>query len=289
VASMNNILDGIDKLPALPGSASRVITMILDKTVDIGETIEIVRVDEALSLAVLRYGNSAMYGRPGREFNLKECIVRLGGNTMMKIVLQQQVGTMLETGGIAFGLQRGDMWRGSLGGAFAAEELGREYCESEHELCFLCGLLRDIGKVALDMRYGAEYGTRVAENMEAMQTFVGAERSAFGTDHAEVGAALALRWDLPQRIADAIRYHHDPPENEPNHDILFDIVHAADTLCMWAGLAIGQDGMQYQLAPHVRNNIGLSRRDVEFKMTELWGKVREVEESMNKTPSKEVA
>lgn len=283
MADIGKILDKIDKLPALPASAGRIISMLTGKRADLAEISEVVRLDEALSMSVLRYGNSSHYGRPGREFNLKESIGRLGGNMMMKIVLQQKVGTLLEEGGVAFGLQRGALWRGALGGAFAAEHLGRRHCAEDHELCFLCGLLRDVGKLALDLCHGADYADRVASHLDESMTYVEAERLAFGTDHAEVGAELALRWQLPTRIADAIRFHHEPPAHEPEHDALFDIVHAADILCLWAGLAIGQDGLQYRLAPHVRKSLGLSRRDAEVEIAMLWSNVLEAEESMNMT------
>ena len=61
------------------------------------------------------------------------------------------------------------------------------------------------------------------------------------------------------------------------HDSLFDIVHAADVICLWTGLATGCDGLQYQLADHVRTGI-LRRRDrAEGYMAEMWLSLRELE------------
>jgi HD-like signal output (HDOD) protein len=36
-----------------------------------------------------------------------------------------------------------------------------------------------------------------------------AERDLIGIDHAAVGALLAEKWQFPQTLADAIRFHHD--------------------------------------------------------------------------------
>jgi len=36
------------------------------------------------------------------------------------------------------------------------------------------------------------------------------EHEAFGIDHAALGALLAEKWQLPQNMVDAIRYHHEP-------------------------------------------------------------------------------
>lgn len=289
MAHLSDMLKSIDKLPAFPATAARVIALLNDKHIDVGAISHVVRLDEALSMTVLRYANSTHYGRPGKEFDLNQSIVRLGGDALLKIVLQQQVGSIFEDGGVAFGLQRGAMWRGALGGAFAAEHLGRRHCGTDHQLCFLCGLLRDIGKLALDACYGAQYAAKVSQHLQPSMTYVEAERLAFGTDHAEVGAELALHWKLPERIAEAIRYHHDPPALEPKHDDLFDIVHAADILCLWAGLAIGHDGLQYRLVPHVRQSLGLTRRSAETEVAMLWANVHEVEELMNINSSEAAA
>ena len=140
---------------------------------------------------------------------------------------------------------------------------------------------RDVGKLALDVHFGADYEHQVAMHLEPSMTYVEAERSAIGYDHAEIGAELALHWQLPPRIADAIRYHHQPPAETPQHDVLFDIVHAADILCLWTGLAVGHDGLQYRLAPHVRESLKLTRREAELDITVMWGRLCEIEQTLN--------
>jgi HD-like signal output (HDOD) protein len=47
--------------------------------------------------------------------------------------------------------------------------------------------------------------------IEKGQPAVEAEQNVLGTDHAEVGAALAYRWHLPDFIVEAIGLHHKPP------------------------------------------------------------------------------
>ena len=283
MANLEDIISDIDSLPALPATAARLASMLMSGESDITEVAEIVRVDEALSMTVLRYANSSMFGRPGREFNLRESIIRLGNATVLKIVMQQQIGQMLRDGGVAFGLERGAMWRGALGGAFAAENLAKEHGFDDPDLCFVCGLLRDIGKLALDIRYGQDYAAKVNACLKDSMTFQEAEREAFGTDHAEVGAALAKHWQLPDRMATVIQYHHTPPADPADHDMLIDLVHAADIICLWAGLAVGYDGLQYHLAPHVKESLSLNRRTAEIEITAMWNRVREIEDAMNGT------
>ena len=283
MVAVANILESIESLPALPVAVTRITAMLSSGQADLKEIEKIARHDEALSMAILRWANSARYGRPGRVFDLGESIVRLGGKTLLKIVLQQKVANLFKDAGSAYGLQRGALWRGAVGGAIAAEETARKHSFKDWELCFLCGLLRDVGKLAMESFYGGEYTTLISAHLTPGRSFVECERAAFGTDHAHVGAELALRWRLPARIADAIRHHHEPPAEEPEHDQLFDIVHAADMICLWAGLAIGVDGMQYKLAPHVRKGLNLDRKEAEMDIMITWGRLRELEGIMDDT------
>ncbi len=287
MADIGQILDKIDRLPALPSSVVCVTDMLTSGATDLGEIEQIVRHDEALSMAILRYANSARYGRPGRMFDLKQSIVRLGGKILMKIVLEQEASALFASAGAAYGLRRGAMWRGALGGALAADQIARTQNFADKELCFLCGLVRDVGKLVMDMHFGNEYLSVITKHVQPELTFVECERAAFGFDHAQLGGELAGRWGLPKRICKTIRFHHEPPVEEPDHDLLIDIVHAADIICLWAGLALGHDGLQYRLAPHVRDGLSLDRREAELDISLTWCRLHEIEESMESALVKE--
>ncbi|MFK8016071.1 MAG: HDOD domain-containing protein, partial [Gammaproteobacteria bacterium] len=74
---------------------------------------------------------------------------------------------------------------------------------------FAAGLLHDIGQLV--MFHHCE--TLMIDVMEIAThredvTLVQAEDNVLGFNHAEVGAALALRWGLPESIMQAIAYHH---------------------------------------------------------------------------------
>jgi len=276
-----NLLDGFDRLRPIPTTVTRVAGLLAEAEPDLREIAEIVRVDEALSLAVLRRANSSAYGVPGREFNLREATVRLGSKGLSKIVLEQQMSGVFDGDLAAFGLRRGALWRGAMGGALAAESLARTHAPGSEELCFVCALLRDIGKLLLDLRHGATYEAKLLEHLGPDTTFCEAERAAFGADHAQIGAAMASHWGLPARVAEAIRTHHEPPTPEDEgHDPVFDIVHAADIVCLWGGLAIGCDGLQYRLLPHVRASLRLKRETAELEITKMWTNLRVAEESL---------
>lgn len=280
MAGVSELLERVDRLPALPATVLRLIPLLSDDESPLEELRSIVQKDEALSMAVMKLANSAAFGAPGRTFSLKESVVRLGRRRLKALVMEQQTAPMFARAGSSFGLQRGALWRGSLAGAFGAEDFAEGRSDAPPELAFLCALLRDVGKIVLDLHFGAGYVGRVKEELARGLSFVEAERLAVGFDHAELGAALARRWRLPDRVADAIRFHHDPPARAPGHDALFDVVHAADTLCLWAGVSVGGDGLCYRFAEHVRTSFELDRAGADRRIIGMCDKLRGAEEEL---------
>lgn len=279
MASLNDVLK-MPHLPALSAVLAKAIPMLLDPDSKWDDLERVLRQDEALTAALLRMANSARYGSAGTYSDLRRAMMRLGRDAVRKCVVEQQVSGVLEGGNAAFGLQRGAMWRSSLGGAIAAESLSRQHAPSETSISFVCALLRDVGKLALSAKFGEGYQAAVAKHAIEGRSFSEAERAAFGFDHAEVGGALARKWKLPERIALAIEAHHTPPPVGARHDTLFDIIHAADVICLWAGLGVGTDGLEYRLAPHVRESLGLDRRSAEREIALVWVKLGEAEEDL---------
>jgi putative nucleotidyltransferase with HDIG domain len=276
MADLSTIL-AIENLPAMPASMARAMPLLLDPDSNLADLEAIIRQDEAMASAVLRLANSARYGAPGQQFDLRRSMARLGRDPLRRCLLEQHVCSVAGGDNPAYGLARGAMWRSALAGAIAAEVLAAEHKFEQPSLAFVCALLRDIGKLALDSYYGSGYLAQLAPAARAGQTFVEQERRSLGFDHAQVGAALARQWNLPERVALAIEHHHAPPPPGEGHDRLFDVVHAADTICLWAGIGTGVDGLEYRLAEHVREGLRLDRHSVERLIAVVWQKLCEAE------------
>lgn len=288
MVSMNQVIAAADRMAAMPATVLRVAAALASGTADPDEIAALVRSDEVLTAAVLRRANSVAFGAQGRTFDLRQSIARLGSNNLSRIVMEQRSSDLFASRGEAFGLRRGALWRSGIGGAVGAELIARRVEPALAEQAYVAGLLRDIGKVALEAHFGHEYLKHLESHTAPARTFTECERLALGFDHAAVGREMALHWGLPQRLAEAIGRHHEPagPE-DPAHDALADIVHAADAVCLWAGLAVGHDGLAYRVAPHISRTVGLTRREAEAEIAHVWTEVRAVEDSLNAPPAQE--
>ncbi len=248
----------IEGLPAMPAAAMRLLSAI-GRDLDFTQIDHIVRSDEAIAARVLRIANSVVYNPRGGTVMLPDAVRRLGTRALVRIAMETEIGGLLAEGGRAYGMRRGDLSEAAVGGAIAAGLIAKRVSADEG-LCFAGALLRDVGKIVIDSLAGPAALDALADRSEGLP-FLECEHAQFGADHAELGAALAQQWKLPDSMARLIRLHHTPPQDPP--DLACDVVHAADWVARFAGLGLGADGMMYPFDSGARVRLGLTRADLE--------------------------
>jgi HD-like signal output (HDOD) protein len=107
-----------------------------------------------------------------------------------------------------------------------------------------------------------------------------AERLVFDTDHTEVGAWMAERWQLPAELVQSIGFHHSLEFKSLHHSRIVAIVTAA-SLCADAAEqmeADASDEPQVAMPIEIENAIGMSRtqfldiiRDLHINKDEIQG------------------
>jgi len=75
---------------------------------------------------------------------------------------------------------------------------------------FSAGLLHDVGSWMLWSRLPGRYAGIVDQAPSEGGRRRELERREFGATHAEVGASLLERWDLPLAVVEAVAFHHEP-------------------------------------------------------------------------------
>lgn len=270
MASVRERLKGVPDLPSLPGTVVRLISTLGSDRASAADIEQILRTDEGLAASVLRTANSARHGQAtGRVFTLQESIARIGQRELRRMVSSLSTQKLLASGGAGYGLERGQLWQSSICGALGAELLAKESGLEDPDICFIAGLLRDIGKLAMDYILDIDTMEIAFRGEGAESDQLAWEKGAFGIDHAELGAELSLEWGLPERIADAIRYHHSPPDGDAEADALFDLVHCGDALCSLLAVGVGWDGLGYVLSGRAAKAIGMNRKAMESYLPEL--------------------
>jgi putative nucleotidyltransferase with HDIG domain len=199
----------VGDLPAVPSIVSQVAHLVEDPDSSVEDLRRVLENDPALAARILKLANSAIFGFSRRIETLQHAISLVGFRSVKTMVMAASIKGVFKR----FGLTERMLWEHStMAGAVASQLAGYGEIDIDREEAFTVGLLHDLGKIALNNTCEKEYNEVVSRVYNDGLSFVAAEREIFGFDHAELGALVASKWKLSQRLETAIRCHHSPAE-----------------------------------------------------------------------------
>jgi signal transduction histidine kinase/HD-like signal output (HDOD) protein len=242
------ILSQLDRLPTLPAVAARLLAVTTSNKSSLRDVVQVIESDASLTAGVLRLVRRADLGVRSRGLTVARAVALLGFNAVRNAVLSVQLyETFSQSRDRAKGPDlREGLWQHGIGVACAAEMIGERVGGPDFGAeAFMCGLLHDVGKVALDACLPKGFA-RVVEDVERRERCIcDAEREVFGLDHTVAGRHLAARWRLPEAVIECVWLHHQDPLALPSsvaHGRLVAIVHLADDLIRRAGIGFSGYG-----------------------------------------------
>lgn len=280
---LDQILASAAAVPPFPKVAQRALSLLDDPMVSASKLNDVIALDAGLTATVLKASNSATYGRARQIDDLKQALAVLGNNRFRELVLASASAPFLGQGQRGYGLSQGELWRHSVATALLAEQLARESgVTTKGGLLFTAGLLHDLGKSVLSQFVEAGADEILQLVKQERRTFIDAERTVLGVDHAELGARVAERWNFSPELVELIRYHHDftaRPESKP-----LAALHLANVLCDLAESSNGIDGLEQRAQAAAAKLLGLTRKDLEGAVAELHVKLAQAEGMLAMAP-----
>lgn len=275
------IIKKLDTIESIPATVTKVYKLLNKREdVDFKELVRLIEYDPSLTTNILKYANSAYYGFKYKITSLHQALIRIGTDKIFDLVIAASVGPILKQGVKGYDLPRGKLWEHSVGVAIGTEQLAKELKIDAPGYLFTAGLLIDIGKIVLGSFINVNPQPIVELAFEKHIPFDVAERRILGIDHTEVGALLLERWGIPEEIVEVERWHHQPDRFEGDKTVV-DLVHAADTLTMIAGIGgYGRDGLNYRPSAAVSERLGLSRKTNEKVIAEMICSIEKVYEML---------
>ncbi len=183
-------------VPMLPEVAFRVVRAAPEGFVNAQQLANIINADPALTMHVLRIANSAAKRPASPIATLSHAVAWLGfeevANIAFTLALQ---GKMLDVKGQQHKARR--LWRHSLASALWSRQLA-QLLAREAGMCYLCGLLHNIGKVVTlgavhELSRGAGKKLAGEEYDRLIETF-----------HHHVAARVVTAWALPPPVPTVI-------------------------------------------------------------------------------------
>ena len=204
--TVEQIVGNVEDLLSLPDAAIRLNALLTDPDASGGEIADVISLDPALSARVLRAVNSAYFGLRVRVDTISKAISMIGTSELHSLVLATSAAQAFRN----ISSKLTDMesfWQHSVRAALAARGFAETSMRRHRERVFLSALMHDVGQLICYHQLPAQ-STRILEAVRAGEPREQAERALLGFTHAEVGAALLERWNLPQSLTAPVRFHH---------------------------------------------------------------------------------
>jgi putative nucleotidyltransferase with HDIG domain len=197
--------EAVERFPVLIESRERVIAAATADTARIGELVEAVESDVALSISVLRFANRSGVVAAGVG-GVPEAVEVLKPSGVLAIAGTAPSFDFFESNG-GWELKPERFRVHALAAQRAADQIGRVTGWVERDELAVATLLHDVGRLVIS-RLHPGYKVYFDAVSRTPEQRLRDEREQLGIDHTLVGGVLARRWNLPQRIAVAIERHH---------------------------------------------------------------------------------
>jgi putative nucleotidyltransferase with HDIG domain len=234
----------LDELPPFPWVAKRLMATVSKEDVDIHEVGKLIAAEPVFATRVLQLANSPLFALERQVRTISHAIILLGLDRVKAITFTRALEDFV-TPALKIKALRA-CWQNCLATALLAEKLARA-ARMDADFAYVAGLLRDIGRLALLVKYPEPYSNLLAVSGEQQFDLLMMERELFDIDHCEAGTWLMQQLPFPPELEDIIAHHHDELDHETFR--MLHLVQCADRLADALGFGVLPDAE----APPIEN------------------------------------
>ncbi len=227
---IDRVFHKIGDVSSLPTRAVEIMDLAQDSEADAADLIDVIRGDPAIAMRIMRTVNSSFHGVREPVGDLKQAVMLLGFQEIRNIAMSAYVAPLFrETTGYK-SYSREGLWNHMVGTGVVAQTIANTSGRVNPQEAYLAGLLHDIGFVMID-QYLHKPFRRIINALTPEAPAYEVERETIGFDHSELGEYVAVQWQLPKHLTDAIGHHHHPADYEGPHADMVLTVSLSDRLC----------------------------------------------------------
>ncbi|MDR0760670.1 MAG: HDOD domain-containing protein [Treponema sp.] len=265
----SKIVENVNSLPQFPDNIIAVQRLINDPRSEMTDIARKISMDPALTADLLKIVNSAQYMAAKKVDSISEAVKMVGMRGLKNLLYSY--GTQKLLGDDT--LDKKQLWEHSYKTAFYAYNLVKNFQKDRNLLedAYVAGILHDMGKIIFSNVHPdllAQIKNFCAAKNLPPSTF---EDMAAGMNHAEIGALVSEKWNFPECLICAIRFHHDPLACPPEHLALVETVYLANIFCEYEKGGVSFDQIDDEVLGHFgvsskkQIDILLDRLSVGFK------------------------
>lgn len=234
---LDDYINRVKSLPPAPRILPELLALLRKEDVDADRVVKLIAFDPAITAAVLRLCNSAVFAGAEPAMDLQAAVTRLGFRQVYQLVAAVSGSRMLGAAQKGYGFNGGELWQHSVTAAVAAQLIAQGNGDEE-SLAFTAALLHDLGKIILAGALEHIYEELVENSQSQQAALIETEKRLLGVQHAEIGGRLLSRWKFPENIVNAVTFHHEPTAATP-HQRLAAYVYLGNMVAYFMGHGYG--------------------------------------------------
>ena len=247
------------EIPPLSATARKITKLRTEPDATIDDITGVVETDPALAAQVVSWAASPYYAAPGKIRSVEDAIVRVLG---FELVINLALGLAL---GKTLGLpkdhpqQATPYWQQAIYTAAVIEGLTRAIPREQRPepgLTYLGGLLHNFGYLLLAHVFPPHFSLicrHIEANPHVPHSYI--EQHFLGISREQISAWLMRYWDMPEELANALRFQHDS-DYIGEHAQYANLINVAVGLLRNRGIGHGPDR---EVPQELFDRLGLSR------------------------------
>jgi HD-like signal output (HDOD) protein len=199
----DSFLEAITKIEQLfpaPRTLGRAMALLRDPDSDLGDISALIGCDPALAADVLHCANSAFHGGVHIS-SIDQAVQKIGSHETIRVLGRVIAQSLTKRDLGSYGIAAEDFWAESLFSALFLERLARETEAVDADEAYTCGLLRFIGRLAINQSIN---DGGVGLSWDGTAQLATWEREQTGVTQAEAGGMLLRKWKFSEGIALAV-------------------------------------------------------------------------------------
>lgn len=213
VKKIRDGVDAIDTLPTIPVTLEKIFSILEDENKSARDLENIIKYDQSLSAKIISVANSAFYGLRMQVTTISRAVVAIGFTEVKNLAMSVALMNFFKTKAKFPGFSVDKFWLHSIGVGIVSRMIARISANIDAESLFTCGIVHDIGRVALCAYFPEDFmailDIKNRENCSMLEA-----EEMYGLKHTLVGRWLAEKWQFPEAFIQTISCHHHPYEQK---------------------------------------------------------------------------
>lgn len=267
---IKDFISNSNDLPSFPDLIVELNARLATNKYNIKELADLIENDISITSHILKLANSPLFRAEKEITRIQDAIVRIGISEVKKITYAASLFPLFSN---IENMDATHFWKHSIMVAYIAE-IFAELIAPDLDLdeIHICGLLHDMGIMILGEFFPTEL-TGILKNLfpDGRNINIGF-LDIFNSMHAETGALLLKRWNLPDKIVATVQFHHHPQLGPEEFRKMTKIIQMANTFANTSDFSMFQNFPSEQYP----SNLKLDDRKRRAILNKLENKIAEI-------------